>query len=451
MPPTNEKSLPAKEQQFIVNEKKRPANEYQPTANKYPFPVKEEHREELSLYIHIPFCLKKCRYCDFLSAPQDEETRERYVRALVREIRCRKNWAEKTGRRVDTVFLGGGTPSVLTPDQVGRIMEAVYASFYVEEDAEISMELNPGTADQEKMRVFRQAAINRLSIGVQSLQDQELRLLGRIHNTGQAKEAFLMARKAGFENVNVDLMSALPGQTFSSWADSLAGICAWEPEHISAYSLIMEPGTEFAALQDAGKLPPLPDEDTDREMYRYTESYLADHGYEHYEISNYAKPGRECRHNCGYWTGHQYLGLGIGAASYVDGARFSNTSDIQAYLSTMEFVDEEVIPGKKMTDLIGSESPTGSTAWLEEICTDQHVLTEEEKMEEFMFLGLRMCGGIEKEDFERRFPGHSLEDIYGKVIRRHLAQGVMEETEKGFRLTERGIDISNYILADYLL
>ena len=411
----------------------------------------EKRREALSLYIHIPFCLKKCSYCDFLSAPQDEETRKRYVRALIREIRSRKNWAEETGRHVDTIFLGGGTPSVLTADQVGRIMEAVYGFFDVEKDAEISMELNPGTADQEKMRAFRQAGINRLSIGVQSLQDQELRLLGRIHNTGQAKEAFLMARKAGFDNVNIDLMSALPGQTFSSWADTLTGICAWEPEHISAYSLIMEPGTEFAALQDAGKLPSLPDEDTDREMYRYTEDYLAGHGYRHYEISNYAKPGRECRHNCGYWTGHPYLGLGIGAASYVDGARFSNIADLKTYLSYLEPADEEALSGEKMTDLPGSESPTGSTAWLEGICTDRHVLTEEEKIEEFMFLGLRMCGGVERTRFERRFPGHTLEEIYGDVLRRHLAQGVMEETEKGYRLNERGIDISNYILADYLL
>ena len=195
----------------------------------------EKRREALSLYIHIPFCLKKCSYCDFLSAPQDEETRERYVRALIREIRSRKNWAEETGRHVDTIFLGGGTPSVLAADQISRIMEAVHVSFDVGKDAEISMELNPGTADQEKLRAFRQAGINRLSMGVQSLQDQELRLLGRIHNTGQAKEAFLMARKAGFDNVNIDLMSALPGQTFSSWADTLTGICAWEPEHISAY------------------------------------------------------------------------------------------------------------------------------------------------------------------------------------------------------------------------
>jgi len=410
--------------------------------------AEEKQRKALSLYIHIPFCMKKCRYCDFLSAPQDEETRERYVRALIREIRCRRDWAEETDRHVDTVFLGGGTPSVLTADQVGRIMEAVYGSFDVEKDAEISMELNPGTADQEKMRAFRQAGINRLSIGVQSLQDHELHLLGRIHNADQAKAAFLTARKAGFENVNVDLMSALPGQTFSSWADTLAGICIWEPEHISAYSLIMEPGTEFAALQDAGKLPPLPDEETDREMYRYTEYFLAGHGYGHYEISNFAKPGRECRHNCGYWTGHPYLGLGTGAASYVDGARFSTISDLQTYLSYLEGVEAEVLSSVIMTDLPATGSRPGR---LEGICTDFHVLAEEEKMEEFMFLGLRMCGGVERTRFERCFPGHTLEEIYGDVLRRHLAQGVMEETEKGYRLNERGIDISNYILADYIL
>ena len=227
----------------------------------------------VSLYIHIPFCLKKCRYCDFLSGPQTQQQRERYVQALVREIRGQKDCPP--GTPVDTVFFGGGTPSVLTMDQIGRILDAARENFSFLPDAEISLEMNPGTADPGKLLAFRQAGINRLSIGVQSMHDEELRLLGRIHSAEQAREAFVMARDAGFDNISIDLMSALPGQTFDSWADSLRQAVEWKPEHISAYSLIIEPGTPFFDLFEKGKLPALPDEETDREMYHYTRRFLA--------------------------------------------------------------------------------------------------------------------------------------------------------------------------------
>ncbi len=229
----------------------------------------------VSLYIHIPFCLKKCRYCDFLSGPQTQQQRERYVQALVREIRGQKDCPP--GTPVDTVFFGGGTPSVLTMDQIGRILDAARENFSFLPDAEISLEMNPGTADPGKLLAFRQAGINRLSIGVQSMHNEELRLLGRIHSAEQAREAFVMAREAGFDNISIDLISALPGQTFDSWADSLRQAVEWKPEHISAYSLIIEPGTPFFDLFEKGKLPALPDEETDREMYHYTRRFLAQH------------------------------------------------------------------------------------------------------------------------------------------------------------------------------
>lgn len=385
----------------------------------------------ISLYVHIPFCLRKCRYCDFLSAPQTDIDRERYVKALIREIKTQKDCP--AGRPVDTVFFGGGTPSVLSADQIGRIIDALREVFLILPDAEVSLETNPGTADFEKLSAFKEAGINRLSMGVQSMHDEELHLLGRIHTAEQALEAFKTARAAGFDNINIDLMSALPGQTFDSWADSLRQAVEWRPEHISAYSLIIEPGTPFSALYDDGELPPLPDEETDRKMYHYTREYLAQHGYGRYEISNYALKGRECRHNSGYWTGHPYLGFGIGAASYVNGARFSNIPDFETYIVEME----------------KAGIPAEIEQVYEKIRTEIHSLTEQEKMEEFMFLGLRMTAGVKTSDFASRF-GKSLDEVYGDVIRRHLAQGLLQRTPEGFCLTERGTDVSNYVMADYL-
>lgn len=374
----------------------------------------------ISLYIHIPFCLRKCRYCDFLSAARPREEQERYVRALIREIQSQRECP--AGTPADTVFFGGGTPSILSGEQIGRIMEALREKFAILPDAEISLEMNPGTADAGKILEFKKAGINRLSMGVQSMHDEELRLLGRIHTVREAKEAFDAARAAGFDNINIDLMSALPGQSFESWEESLRLAAEWKPEHISAYSLIIEPGTPFCDLYEAGKLASLPDEETDRKMYHYTREFLARHGYARYEISNYALPGRECRHNSGYWTGHPYLGLGAGAASYVNGTRFSNIADINSYTEALS----------------------------RPVRTDIRTLTQEEKMEEFMFLGLRMTTGVSAAVFQERF-GRTLEEVYGSLIRRHIAQGLLEETEEGFCLTEKGTDVSNYVMSDYLL
>ena len=374
----------------------------------------------ISLYIHIPFCLRKCRYCDFLSAARPREEQERYGRALIREIQAQRECP--SGTPADTVFFGGGTPSILSGEQIGRIMEALRERFDILPDAEISLEMNPGTADPGKILEFKKAGINRLSMGVQSMHDEELRLLGRIHTVREAKEAFDAARAAGFDNINIDLMSALPGQSFESWEESLRLAAEWKPEHISAYSLIIEPGTPFCDLYEAGKLASLPDEETDRKMYHYTREFLARHGYARYEISNYALPGRECRHNSGYWTGHPYLGLGAGAASYVNGTRFSNIADINSYTEALS----------------------------RPVRTDIRTLTQEEKMEEFMFLGLRMTAGVSAAVFQERF-GRTLEEVYGSLIRRHIAQGLLEETEEGFCLTEKGTDVSNYVMSDYLL
>ena len=380
------------------------------------------HRGPVSLYLHFPFCERKCRYCDFLSGPARAEEREKYIDLLCREINLR---ASEASAPVDTIFIGGGTPSLMTPAQASRVMEAVSASFSVMDNAEISMEVNPGTADLTKLRAYHSAGINRLSIGVQSFDDSELRLLGRIHTADQARQIYQMARDAGFRNINLDLMSALPGQNIETWSRTLREAAALQPEHLSAYSLIIEEGTPFAAM----KLPDLPSEDEDREIYHFTGQYLAENGYKRYEISNYAREGYECRHNCGYWTGHQYLGLGLGASSDLGGERFRNPDQIETYRTLIE---------------------NGN---LSSLRCENHKMTQEDRMEEFMFLGLRMTDGVSEREFEERF-GLGLQDQFGEVVRRHISQGLIRRIPKDggrLALTEYGMDVANYVMSDYLL
>ena len=380
------------------------------------------HRGPVSLYLHFPFCERKCRYCDFLSGPARAEEREKYIDLLCREINLR---AHEAAASVDTIFIGGGTPSLMTPSQASRVMESIFSSYSVMDNAEISMEVNPGTADLTKLRAYRSAGINRLSIGVQSFNDAELRLLGRIHTADQARQIYQMARDAGFRNINLDLMSALPGQNIETWSRTLREAAALQPEHLSAYSLIIEEGTPFAAM----KLPDLPSEDEDREIYHFTGQYLTENGYKRYEISNYAREGYECRHNCGYWTGHQYLGLGLGASSDLGGERFRNPDQIETYRTLIE---------------------NGN---LSSLRCEIHKMTQEDRMEEFMFLGLRMTDGVSEREFEERF-GLGLQDQFGEVVRRHISQGLIRRIPKDggrLALTEYGMDVANYVMSDYLL
>ena len=391
---------------------------------------------KISIYIHIPFCIRKCLYCDFLSAPSTPDCIEQYVRALEAEIRFSPDLNGLTGAeipddpeiQVDTVFLGGGTPSLLTPDQLERILTAVRESYRVQDGAEISMEVNPGTADLERLQAYRGAGINRLSIGVQSVDDAELALLGRIHRAGQAEKIFREARRAGFDNINIDLMSALPGQTADRWEQNLRTVCEWGPEHISAYSLIIEEGTPFAEMD----LPPLPSEEEDRLMYHCTQTVLAEYSYQRYEISNYARPGRACRHNCGYWTGHEYLGLGLGASSLIGDRRFKVTASMPEYLRRIRLADSGEI--------------NDPAQYYEEI----QKLTLRDRMEEFMFLGLRLTEGVSEAQFRKRF-GHPVDEVYGPVLARHTDGGLLERTGDRIRLTEKGLDLANYVMSDFIL
>ena len=396
------------------------------------------NKKPLGLYLHIPFCRRKCLYCDFLSAPAGEETVENYVEALCRQIR--EEAEAFAGHEVRTVFLGGGTPSVLTADQMDRVLSAVRARYALSDGAEVTAECNPGTLDSKKLRGYRRAGINRLSIGLQSADDRELACLGRIHDYETFLRNYDQAREAGFSNLNVDLMSALPGQTLESWMDTLEKVSALAPEHISAYSLIIEEGTPFferygetAREAEKRKWPPLPDEDLDRRMYGETERFLRQKGYYRYEISNYARPGYECRHNIGYWERTDYLGLGLGAASLIDPYRWRIVGNLPEYF---RFFGPD-------TDWKNPD-PDG-------IRRDVQRLSEKERMEEFMFLGLRLTRGISLRRFREQF-GRGLREVYGAALEKLEREGLIAFSEDGKRLrpTARGIDVSNYALAEFL-
>lgn len=376
--------------------------------------------KKMELYLHIPFCMKKCAYCDFLSFFCDEDTKRQYADKLIEEIK--KVSVGFRDYTVSSVFVGGGTPSVLEASVTENIFSCLREYFNIEETAEISMEANPGTVTGEKLLAYRRAGINRLSFGLQSADDGELRALGRIHTFREFLESFALSRECGFENINVDLMSALPGQSVKSWMETLEQVVRLGPEHISAYSLIIEEGTPFFEKYGDGRGEGiLPDEDTEREMYHRTKEFLQGFGYERYEISNYAKAGKECRHNVGYWTGVPYLGLGLGASSYVDGRRFKNDSSLASYLSSE--------PGRRF---------------------EEEILTKKDMEEEFFFVGLRMVQGVLLKEFEDRFH-EKAESVYPGLMERFVREGAAVIENGRFKLTDYGMDVSNYVMAEFLL
>ena len=378
--------------------------------------MKNNRRIPLELYVHIPFCVRKCQYCDFLSGPSDEETKDRYIEALLKEIRAAEHTEDY---EIVSVFIGGGTPSALKAEAIASIMRTLQEKFFFCEDAEVTIEANPGTVDPEKLTIYRNVGINRLSLGLQSTDAEELKLLGRIHSYEEFLKSYEWAREAGFSNINIDLMFAIPGQTGEAWRQHLYQVAELNPEHISAYSLIIEEGTPFAEQN-----LDLPDEDTEYQMYEDTAEILERYGYRQYEISNYAKQGYMCRHNAGYWQRLEYLGFGLGASSLYGGMRFSNTHQMQEYLKE-------------------SRNP-------DQIRKDVTVLSRNEQIEEFMFLGLRMTEGISEKKFEENFDVR-LMDVYGDILQKYEETGFMEHIETKWRLTRKGIHVSNHILADFLL
>ena len=375
----------------------------------------------MQIYIHIPFCERKCNYCDFLSAPADPHVREMYVNALMREIRGR---AGSVGREdaITTIYIGGGTPSTLSAKQLGDIFATVSQEYRVAPDAEVTVEVNPKSADRDMLHFLRGIGFNRLSIGMQSMHRSELELLGRIHTPEDFEACFDNARRAGFKNISVDVMTAIPGQNEHVLEQTMQKVISLNPEHVSTYSLIIERGTPF--FEQFGDVEgPVVGEETERKLYWMTVDMLKSNGYRHYEISNFAKPGYESVHNTGYWKRKYYLGMGLGASSCLPAAggdeRCSNTKDLEKYLAN---------------PLTREESS---------------ILSRKDMIEETMYLGLRMMEGVDTDAFEKQF-GVTVRSIYGDVIDDLVAQGLVYEGASSLTLTDMGIDYGNYVFAKFL-
>ena len=441
----------------------------------------------MELYIHIPFCVRKCNYCDFLSYPgygcgADERHRSlsyNYIEALCAELK------EIAGSHptIDTCFIGGGTPSVLTDTETERLLQAVTELMPKDKQAsctgftEFTIECNPGTLTKEKLLLYKKYGVNRISMGLQSTDNGILSVLGRIHTFEQFTENFELARSLGFDNINVDLISGVPGQTIKNWKETMEKVTALSPEHISAYSLILEEGTPLydSYLKDPAGLK-LPDEDTEREIYHYTLKYLEEKGYHRYEISNYAKPGYECRHNLGYWTGEEYIGTGLGASSYLNSEnaqsikhafdnasdtgekkntqselnnmsgsmfRIKNTDDIDAYIRCFNNKDADIITNVLTNGKQNSINNNRKKYTIEE------TLDKEALMSEYCILGLRLTEGISESGFSSRF-GEKLMDKYGTIIDKYLNAGLLEQNGDRIRFTEKGLDLSNTVLCEFL-
>ncbi|WP_026508671.1 radical SAM family heme chaperone HemW [Butyrivibrio sp. MC2013] len=437
----------------------------------------------LSLYIHIPFCVKKCNYCDFLSFCPDEATMSSYFTALINEISSGRGLVEslrsynkspEKDNSIKSIFIGGGTPSYVDASYIRCILDKVREVFELRKDAEITIEVNPGSASLAKLQEYRNAGVNRISIGAQSMNDRELEVLGRVHNSADFHETFNNARAAGFDNINVDLMSALPGQSAASYNEGLMKVLALKPEHISAYSLIIEPGTpmyehymkvndrDHADIEDelvreglvAGEnapaaedsiYPPLPSEDEERQMYEDTLLVLESAGYHRYEISNYSRNDGdyECRHNKVYWERGDYLAFGLGASGMYDNIRWANSSDIAVYNAFWD--QHEKLSAKEVAAYLFMRNPipTSPYAGIENVGIKAQI-------EETMFLGLREMKGISRDDFYNSF-GKELDAFYCDILPELISQGFIEDLGHSIRLTPLGISLSNSVLARFLL
>ena len=369
----------------------------------------------LGLYVHIPFCRSKCLYCDFCSFPrQNEDKMVEYANALCRDLQkhaplCREYV-------VDTVFLGGGTPTTLPAHLLEEVMGEIYKNYHVAPDAEITAECNPVTGERELFARMRAAGINRLSIGLQSAHEKELKALGRLHNFDIFATCFADARAAGFDNISVDVMSGIPFQTPESRRETLQKVLALFPEHISSYDLIIEEGTPFARRIDTLQLP---DEEATRQMYLEGIDFLRENGYAQYEISNFARPGYESRHNLKYWNCDEYLGFGVAAHSDFGGARFGNSRDIEEYIRGSDITEEKTVPDKA------------------------------ERMGEYVMLRFRLCEGVDGSLFESRF-GVAFEETYGKKLAPFVKSGLVRCEDGRYYLTQEGMLVSNAILSEIL-
>lgn len=373
--------------------------------------------KEISLYVHIPFCKQRCFYCDFPTFAGKDKYREGYIDSLIKEIK------EKCFKyKIKTIFIGGGTPSYLDAEQLEKLLKAI-KNLNLGKDIEYSMECNPGTLTKEKLIIMKKNGVNRISFGLQSCDNKLLKQIGRIHTFEEFLENYNLARNIGFENINVDLMYGLPGLTVDLWKDTLEKICNLKPEHISAYSLIIEEGTAFYNLYNKNKLN-LPSEDEERIMDKLTKKILNKNDYFQYEISNFALNGKECEHNKVYWLLKEYIGVGCASSSYLNGVRIVNESDINEYI-------------KKVNN-------------------DKSIVVEEYKnsindeIEEFIFMGLRMLCGVDLKNFNKRF-NKDIRSIYDSVIEKNIKDGLLILEKDKMFLTSKGLELANYVMSDFIL
>lgn len=373
--------------------------------------------KEVALYIHIPFCKQKCLYCDFKSFANSERYMSEYIDALLIELdRIKDKYIFRS------LFIGGGTPSFLDKKSLDKLMQAISSLSYVY-NAEKTIECNPGTVDEAKLSLIKKGKINRLSFGLQSTDNHLLKTIGRIHTYEEFKQNYYLARNMGFNNINIDLMFGLPNQTLSRYKDTLQEVIKLEPDHISAYSLIIEEGTPFYNMYDKNLIK-LPAEECERDMYRYTKDELNKNGYHQYEISNYSREGKECYHNKIYWSCEEYIGIGIAASSYIDNKRITNISSIEEYI-------------QKINDN-------------ESIIDEETINSDIDNIEEYMFMNLRMIKGIDEDEFYRKF-NRDIDSIYKDVIEKHIKNGLLIRDKNRIFLSEKGIELSNYVMSDFIL
>lgn len=376
----------------------------------------------IGLYIHIPFCIKKCKYCDFVSYPYDADLAASYVYALGKEMALKSKELGEEQKKATSIYVGGGTPTCLDGEQLAYILKCCRQNFAVQENAEITVECNPGTVNFDKLFILHEAGYNRISIGVQACQKKLLASLGRIHDWDQVKNTVAFSRRAGFKNISLDLIFGIPGQSIKDWLESLEMVTDLMPQHISAYNLKIEEGTPLFREVSSG-ITKVCDEELELEMYLHCIEYLENKGFRQYEISNFARPGMESRHNLLYWRNEEYLGFGTAAHSMMGDNRFSNVESVELYINSI----------KNDTSVIA----------------EQLKLTSEDKLSEAAFLGLRLTEGINIDEFERKY-GVRIEQVYAKQINKLKKLELLEIEENRLKLTKKGLPLANEAFVEFI-
>ncbi len=377
--------------------------------------------KELGIYVHIPFCKRKCYYCDFISYANKEECIEEYIETLKKEI---KQEANKKEYEITTIYIGGGTPSFINAKYIEEIINTIKENYRIAQKPEVTIEINPGTVNKEKLQIYKKIGINRISIGLQSTNNELLKQIGRIHTYKEFYNCYQNARKVGIQNINVDLMLGLPNQTLQDLEESINTVISLNPEHISLYSLIVEENTKMQEMVEKRQVT-LPEEDLEREMYWKAKKELEQNGYVHYEISNFAKIGYESKHNMNCWLQKEYLGFGVAAHSYFNGKRYCNTNSIKEYCENI-----------KEGNLIKNRT----------ICEIQ---TEEDKKKEYMLLGLRKIEGVNIQDFKNKFTQNPIY-LFRNELEKLVQQELIEIDLNQIKLTNKGLDLANLVWEEFV-